>query len=78
MSVSAPVTLPVTTPVVVLGAPTALVAVGALFFGRIGTVTARLVAAPLASVTVTVTVSVIVTAVAPSLAAACRAVGVGV
>ena len=71
--------MPVTTPVVVLGAPTvALPAVGAVFLGLIGTLTARVVAAPLASVTVTVTVSVVTAVVAPVRAAAWRAVAVGV
>ena len=78
------VTLPVTTPVVAFGVPTVLVAVGTLFFGPTGTATARVTAAPLASVavtvtvTVTVTVSVLTAVVAPTLAAACRAVAVGV
>jgi hypothetical protein len=70
--------VPVTTPVVALGVPTVVVAVGTLFFGLIGTATARVTAAPLASVTVTVTVSVVTAVVAPTLAAACRAGAVGV
>ena len=71
-------TAPVTTPVDALGAPTVFVAVGTLFLGLTATITPRLTAAPLESVTVTVTVSVVSAVVAPSRAAACRAVAVGV
>ena len=56
----------------------ALAPVGAVFFGETATVTAWVVTAPLASVTVTVTVSVVTAVVAPVLAAAWRAVAVGV
>ena len=75
---SVAVTEPVTTPVVALGVPTVDLVTGVALVGEIVTVTARVAVAPLESVTVTVTVSVLAAVVAPTLAAACRAVDVGV
>lgn len=78
LSASVALTLPVTTLVEASGVPTVVVpATGAVFFGLIATVTATGIVAPYPSVTVTVNVSA-VAAVAPILAAACRAMAVGV
>ena len=76
-SASVAVTDPVTTPVLVLGVPTVVLVTGMALAGEIGTVTALLAVAPVLSVTVTVTVSVVVAVAAPVLAAAWRAVAVG-
>ena len=76
---SVAVTVPVTTPVPELGVPTVEVpATGATLDGLTGTLTVMLLAAPYLSVTVTVNVSAVAAVVAPVLAAAWRAVAVGV
>lgn len=75
---SAPVTLPVTTPVELLGVPTVLVIVGTAFLGLMSTVTVVVTTPRLPSVTVTVNVSVVTLAGAPTVEALCLAAAFGV
>jgi hypothetical protein len=73
-SVSAPRTLPVTTPVLTSRGPKLGLPVGATFFGLMVTVIGTATVAPCPSLTVRVKVSVLSMAVAVVDAASCRAV----
>ena len=76
---SVAVTVPVTTPVEAFGVPTVVVPVtGEVLVGLMATVTGTIAVPPFPSLMVTVKLSVVTAAVAPFLAAAWRAVAVGV